>query len=242
MRDLVDLRARPRPRGAAVDLEQPDRLARGRRSGAISTARSRPARARASSAGSAAGSPSTIWPMVWCDDDALGRRVVVEGEALARRHPVVLAEGLDAALVVEDDGDGDVVGVDEALDQADRAVEVAATSETRDQRARPRRRGCRARPRARGRVARRMPQRASAATSAATAVSMPRPRRAGAAERVALAVGDVEAPERAQLLDLLDALGADRGARARGEARQRLEQRDLGRVGVDAADRASGRA
>ena len=62
------------------------------------------------------------------------------------------------------------------------------------------------------------------------------PGRARAGERVPLRVGDVDAGERAQLAELLDALGADGGAGGRREVGERLQQRELRRVLVDAGD------
>ena len=73
-------------------------------------------------------------------------------------------------------------------------------------------------------------------TAAAVSRAQLGPAGRGPRERVALRVGGVEVDEHAQVVEILDALGADRGAGGRGEADQRLQQRLARAVGVRAVD------
>ena len=62
------------------------------------------------------------------------------------------------------------------------------------------------------------------------------PRRLGARKNVALAPLDVEVGEHGELVEALDALGADGRADVAGEAHERLDQRHPGGVAVDVVD------
>ena len=186
---LVDLRRRPRARRAAVELEQADRLARGRRSGASSTAPKPLARAARARPGRRRGRRRRPGPAVCCGDHALGRRVVVEGEALAVGPQSCSLSVSTQRSSASDGRDGELVGVREALDHRARPPSRSSLVRTlRERVGDVAERGALAAVGAARREAH-APARARPPPSAATLGVDARPAGPGAAERVALPVG-----------------------------------------------------